>query len=526
MTSLKRYPSGSYGARKRISDDVRAEYKRLYNAGHEAKFSAPAGTAAPIAKQLFNEWLAQHEGRVAAIRAARDGTGLSLTPQQARHHAGEWYQWWTERHAGNDQEAYEDLLNEVQDAILAAVSPAEAEQFDPDDLWKWPQVRDAVRPVLADISETSQFLAAKQIVLTNNSRNLFLDFLYEDLAAALRRLIRLSGGDYSPDTYTERFPRATEVPDSGVSPWDLFEQWVNERQPAQSSIESWRYVFQSMNESFEARSTASILPEEATTWIKSLVTPERSAATVRRTWLTASKTVFGWAVESKLVPRNPFADVKLKVPKQRKLRETKAFRKEEWQTILGAALAITVTKGPDSAARRWVPWLCAYSGARPGEMTQLRVGDVLQLDGIPALRITPDAGTVKTREARVVPIHAHLIEQGFLEFVAQHDEGPLFYKPAPKINNVTLTKQKKPRYAQARQRLADWVRGLGVDDPALWPNHAWRHTFKQIAEEHDISDRVSDTITGHKPATVGQTYGTPTLQRLAAALKKFPRYEV
>jgi len=281
-----------------------------------------------------------------------------------------------------------------------------------------------------------------------------------------------------------------------------------------------------MKDSFEDRSAASIMPEEATSWIKGLVTPERSAATVRRTWLAASKTIFGWALESKLVPRNPFADVKLKVPKQRKLRETKAFRREEWQKILSAALMVTVTKRPDTAARRWVPWLCAYTGARPSEMTQLRVEDVQQIDGIATLRITPDAGTVKTREARVVPIHEHLIEQGFLEFVAQHHEGPIFYKRAPVHDNVAPTKQKKPRYAQARQRLADWVRGLGVDDPALLPNHAWRHTFKQIAEEQDISDRVSDTITGHKPPTVGRGYGTPTLQRLAAALKKFPRYEV
>ena len=35
---------------------------------------------------------------------------------------------------------------------------------------------------------------------------------------------------------------------------------------------------------------------------------------------------------------------------------------------------------------------------------------------------------------------------------------------------------KKPRYAQARQRLANWVRELGVSDPELlMPNHIWRH---------------------------------------------------
>lgn len=33
-------------------------------------------------------------------------------------------------------------------------------------------------------------------------------------------------------------------------------------------------------------------------------------------------------------------------------------------------------------ARRWVPWLCAYTGARVNEMTQLRGQDVQQIEGI------------------------------------------------------------------------------------------------------------------------------------------------
>src|SRR5262249_39904560 len=160
-----------------------------------------------------------------------------------------------------------------------------------------------------------QFLAAKQIALTNTARNLFLDFLYEDLAAALRRLIRLSKGDYSPDKYAERFPRAAEGTDSGITPWALFEKWIEERQPAASSIESWRYVFLAMSEHFKDRSAASIMPEEARSWIKGLVSPERSARTVRNTWVTASRTVFGWALENKLVSCNPFDGIKVTVPK-------------------------------------------------------------------------------------------------------------------------------------------------------------------------------------------------------------------
>jgi integrase len=154
---------------------------------------------------------------------------------------------------------------------------------------------------------------------------------------------------------------------------------------------------------------------------------------------------------------------------------------------------------------------------------------MIERDGTHGLRMTPDAGTVKTKKTRVVPLHDHLIEQGFLKFVAEHGAGPMFYRVAAKQDahaDYHPLNEKKPRYAQARQRLADWVRGLGVTDPELLPNHAWRHTFKQIADRAGISERMSDHITGHAHKSAGAGYGAPTLGDMAEALKRFPRYEV
>jgi len=52
-----------------------------------------------------------------------------------------------------------------------------------------------------------------------------------------------------------------------------------------------------------------------------------------------------------------------------------------------------------------------------------------------------------------------------------------------------------------------------------------RHTFKQIADSVGISERMSDYITGHAHRTIGAKYGAPTVEHMAAALEKFPRYE-
>ena len=280
-----------------------------------------------------------------------------------------------------------------------------------------------------------------------------------------------------------------------------------ERQPAAVTIESWRYVFRDMSEHFEGRSAASIRPEEAQQWIKKLITKERSAKTVRNTHLHASKAVFGWAAEHKHIHSNPFKEAKVTVPKQQKLRETKSFLASEYRPILTAALEITDTSNPFEAAKRWVPWLLAYTGARPGEITQLRKQDVIEREGVHALRFTPEAGTIKNNKARTVPLHEHLVAQGFLEFVHDHASGPLFYKSRRKTAQGNPTSASKAPASQVRQRLAAWVRSLGVSDEELSPNHGWRHTFKRIADRAEISERMSDSITGNAYKSVGASCG-------------------
>lgn len=175
-----------------------------------------------------------------------------------------------------------------------------------------------------------------------------------------------------------------------------------------------------------------------------------------------------------------------------------------------------------------MPWICAYTGARAGEITQLRGKDVVQREGQWAIQITPDAGSVKTGEPRIVPVHEHLIEQGFIDFVRAKGEGPLFYNAEAPLRTTGSdpTNPSKARPVKTRERIGEWVRKLGVTGKGIQPNHAWRHTFKQIADRVGISEKVSDAITGHSPASVGRSYGAPTVGDMAKALKKFPKYDV
>ena len=528
MVTPRRSRSGSLTARKAIPKDVRADYQRLYGAGWEAKLTLPAGTPTSVVKTRHGEFVAEVETRIESIRAARRGEGMPLSRKQAHALAGEWYVWYVARHeADPGTPEYWRVLWDVLIDRLEDFAP----QWVIENRWRdleWtrePQVREGMRPLIADEARTAQFLASRGVVLNGEAQALFLDCVLDEFIAAILLLERRSLGDYSADGRPSQFPKfsgRTVEKNNGMSPWSLFEAWVKARQPASSGINRWRPVFLDLDKSFG--NAEDLTEDDVREWARKLVTTKRRARTVNEVWLSAASTVFGWAKRERLISSNPFKGIKVTEPKRVQHRETKAFTPEEAATILRDAIEVGTPGTTFEGAVRWVPWLCAYSGARAGEITQLRGADIQNVRGIHAMKLTPEAGTIKTGKPRTVPIHEHVIEQGFLDFVRSRGKGPLFHDPAEHQVASDPLNPKRPRAVTVRQRLANRVRRLGVTDRELSPMHAWRHTFKQIADRAGISERMSDYITGHKHGTEGAKYGAPTLEDMAAALVKFPRY--
>src|SRR5262245_48559154 len=120
MTTLRRLKSGAFTARKSIPKDVRDEYRKLFRGGWEERFYAKAGTPLGEVKRALNDWLAQIEGRIKAIRDAATGKGRSLTRREALALAGEWYLWFINRYEDDpgDPGGWEELLDELQQALL------------------------------------------------------------------------------------------------------------------------------------------------------------------------------------------------------------------------------------------------------------------------------------------------------------------------------------------------------------------------------------------------------------------------
>jgi integrase len=531
MVALKRRKAGGYAARKVIPKEIREEYARLYGMGWEEKLSLPPGTAPHEAKARHGEWLAEVETRIGALRAHKNGRGQPLTRRNAQALAGRWYAWFISKQEADLQTPkYWRSLGDhlVWDVIYPNAPDEYLRDTKADPEWEWknhPDVRAAVRPVVAQEAKTASFLMEQGIALSAEANDLFVDAVEDSLLSAYVRLERLARGYYGPDPLTDQFPEyvlQSLEPCRAPGCWQLFEAWQADVQPSPSTVARWTAVFRNADAKFPDASA--ITPEAAKEWMSGLIGPDRTAKTVATVWKTALKTVFTWAVGERLLSTNPFKEVRISIPRETTERETKAFTADEAQTILRAAMAYQEPRTVDERARRWVPWLCAYTGARAGEITQLRGSDIHKRGPDYFAKLSPSAGKMKTRTARTVPIHEHLVDQGFISFVEEMGSGALFYVPPP-----TPTGKPPPIQSPAertRGRLGQWVRDLGVTDPELSPNHAWRHTFKARAERFGMSERYSDAITGHAPPTAGRTYGKPTPEDLAEAMRRFPRYSV
>ena len=252
---------------------------------------------------------------------------------------------------------------------------------------------------------------------------------------------------------------------------------------------------------------------------------DKTAKTVNDIYLSTIRSLFAWAEENERLPENVAANVRQQKPRRQHVRE-RGYTDAEALEVLKAARSyqpkVNKTGRNETAhqvaAKRWCPIICAFTGARISEITQLRKQDVRQENDWWIIRITPEAGSVKAGDYRDVPLHPQIIELGFIDFVMAAPSGPLFHAA------------KDPdRYATAASSVSDevakWLRRTKVAPERVRPNYGWRHRFKTIARENGLSDRVTDAICGHAGKTAGDDYGDVTLkakQRLIEALPSYP----
>ncbi|MGO7837067.1 DUF6538 domain-containing protein [Rhizobium johnstonii] len=379
-----------------------------------------------------------------------------------------------------------------------------------------------------------QILAKHHLVVDTESRSALIEAAGRAIIEASARLARNAEGDYSPDTVERRFPpleltkgvkAASPLPQGSQTITGLAEGWWREAKAAGRAVsthEAYQRVAQQLSEFLGHDDARAVTEDDVIGFKDHRLSQGVSLKTIGGGDISGIRQLYAWGIANRKVSHNPAEGVKVAKVKKKRTRDP-GFTDEEAVAILSDAFhhrKIGKASEHLSNARRWVPWLCAYSGARVGEMVQLRKQDLRHENGLWIVRITPEAGTVKDGDFRDVPLHPHLVEQGFPVFVSKAADGHLFMKVFEDTE-----KAKRGAWRTTKNRIRDFVRGI-IKDPEVQPNHAWRHRFMTVGRNLDIPRDVRFSITGHEQGAEGDDYGIASNEAKASAIAKYPKYAV
>lgn len=523
MTGPWQHPNGMYYFRKAVPERLRL----ALDGKREVRISLHTRDPAQ-ARLVYVDVAASEQARWAAAEASvilSPDNPLRLTTKQVHGLAGEMYREIVAEHEAEPgrPEAWTKALGEMRMALPA-------DQREPGGRpikgFAIPTGHVAVRRFGAEVDA---FLARRGITVDGDTRYRLAGAAASAIAQAGRHLRRHARGDYSPDPQAARFP-PVELPAAGLTVDDLFARWSGERKPKDKTAKRYLGVMKALAKFLGTDDVLSITEDDMFRWKDHRMSLGIDHGTIRRIDLAVPRSIFGWACKGKRhMPSNPARDVTIMVKAKKKTRE-RGYTLMEGKKVLRATLVDWGGRfSPERAAsRRWAPWLCAYSGARVNEVTQLSAGDIYA-EPLPngssvwVMRITPDAGSVKNDTYRVVPLHPHVIEQGFLDYVTTMRGKPLFYDPG-------RAKGGKPAHRQSDktgEKLAEWIRqDVGITDIRIMPNHAWRHRFRTIGRSLKIPTDVLNALDGHAAESIADTYGDFWPQTLYEAIASFPRYEL
>jgi integrase len=359
-------------------------------------------------------------------------------------------------------------------------------------------VDDYISDLGLKIDEQSRINLIKAAASALNRASIDLEQEAERLAAFVTPASPL------PQTVADR---SVPIKNSGESLRDLLEAWAQEAKPKARTRYSWSRVIGDFCDFLGHEDASAITVEDVIRWKDRLVEQGRRAKTIREGKLAALHAVFAWSVRNRKLSQNPAESVRIDV-RVRPAERRRGFHDEEAAALLRAACS-------ESGLLRWGPWLCAFSGARISEVSQLRAEDIQERDDIWCMALTPEAGSLKNLHSeRRVPLHSAVLSSGFLEFVKQIGDGPLFAEVPPD--------HFQSRGGNATKRIGKWVRKLGFRDPRISPSHSWRHRFKTLARRYQLAPDISDAICGHQPRTIGDSYGTFEMATLKREIEKIP----
>jgi integrase len=505
MTRPWKHPkTGVYWLRRGVPEDLRALVGK-----REEKRSL--GTKDPVeAKRLHAIALAELDKRWASLRAGP----CSLTERQAHEMAAVLHDRWVDMHREEPtQQAFWPVR--LGDKLFAPPKPFDLSKLGTPDIWTFdPDWYDVDRLETWCLQQSEGCLAAHGLIVDEEDRKK----LARAIAAAVQRaslaLDRMAKGEIGPTPHPGLYPPSSQRNDAraGIGKpvrfGELVEGWAAETKPVPKTLYEWRRVLNQLATFLGHDDAGRLTADDLVSWKLQMIEAGLHGKTIRDGKIAPVRAILRWAVDNRRLTSNPAERITVDVKVEAGTKK-RSFNDQEAATVLKAA------RREINPARRWVPWVCAYSGARLSEVCQLRKEDIVQIDQLWCMRLVPEAGSLKTANAeRTVPLHPALIEEGFLGFVETVRSGPLFAALRPdKFGR---------RGGTGTKQLGRWVRSLGIVDERIQPNHSWRHRMRTLGRRYGLAPDIVDALVGHARRTVADRYGEFEVAALYRELTRIP----
>lgn len=275
---------------------------------------------------------------------------------------------------------------------------------------------------------------------------------------------------------------------------DVFERWKAAKKRGQDSLKRTEQVL-CMYEKQTGNPPLAKLKRDQGDAFRAWLLAQDGASKTKHDRLTAIKTLLNYARRDLAwLDRNPWEGLDIE---HRTENKRSPWTSEQIQAFFGLPLfqryELPLNRwqaGKDAAY--WIPLLGLYTGARIGELCQLRVNDVVIRDGQPFISINDDGvgATVKTEAGhREVPLHSELMRLGFHEYV----------QTTGKAGNERLWPALKFRDGKPSGNFSAWFSEARKQIPEGVPDfHSLRHTVRTKMTEAGIAEAVQDRITGHE----------------------------
>ncbi len=353
----------------------------------------------------------------------------------------------------------------------------------------------------------------------------------------LQRTIEMDSGDFGgkPSDPVVKPPAQPAIAVPPVPLRALFDDYIVSRQRVGKHLDGgkrWSSVIDHLLKFMKGPDARKITKRNLLDWREQLLNEGRTAKTVADVYLACIRAICTWAFENDRLPSNEAQHVRQEVAKKVWSRE-KGYTTPEAINLLRASINYqpAQTSNPGNregdrvtAAKRWTPLLCAFSGARITEITQMHKEDLRQQDGRWIIRIRPDAGSLKQGDFRDVPLHRQVLASGFVDFVHSAKPGPLFHSSYDRGIRSSQGMKKSARVTSGR--VGKWLNKANLRVTDVDPNHGWRHRFKTVGLELGLTKRVVDAIQGHAGTTAGDDYGDVTIVARLRVIDALPDYDL